>query len=135
MTLGQLLVEPQTDVLHPGQMGKHTELLEDHAHRSLDPAKLRGPPEGPAVARLTPDEGLTVDVNLPRIGGLEPDQASEERALAGAARPDDDDCLTLAYLEAHLPQDVQRSESLVETPCADHTSTGGPSPAAPRGGA
>jgi hypothetical protein len=51
-------------------MGKQAELLEDHAHRALDPAELRGPPEGPAVARVTPDEGLAVDVNLPRVGRL-----------------------------------------------------------------
>ena len=59
-------------------------------------------------------EPHAVDPDLARLHRLQIVEAPEERALAGAARPDDHDHLAPGDLEAHVVQHVQTAEVLVD---------------------
>jgi hypothetical protein len=54
-----------------------------------------------------------VHVQLSRGDGLQGVDAPEQRALAGAARSDDDDDLTLLHREIDVLEDLEVSEVLV----------------------
>src|SRR5262249_51321293 len=89
-------------------------------HRAPDRAELPGPAQGPAVAVGPPDEETAVDVDLPGVGRLQPDEAPEERALSGAAGTDDDDRLPRGDVEADVPDRGQGPEPLVQLADGDH---------------
>ena len=61
-----------------------------------------------------------VDPDLARLHRLEVVEAAEERALAGAARSDDYHDLAARDLEAHVVEDVQPAEVLVDVADLNH---------------
>src|SRR5262249_39030708 len=55
-----------------------------------------------------------VDPDLAGLDGLEEVEAPEQRALAGAARPDHDHHLAPGDVQAHVVEDVEPAEVLVD---------------------
>src|SRR6266404_5696230 len=93
-------------------MGKQGVVLKHHADLPLDrplDAVLLAPPAGGNIE-------LAVDVDLARIDRVQPHDASEQRALAAAARSDDNEPILTAHLEIEPLEDLDDAlpEALVQ---------------------
>ena len=95
--------ESDHHVLEGREMGEQVERLEDHPDLLAYPlrADLRG-------VHLH-----AIDDDVPLVRLNEEVDAPEERALPGAARPDDHEGLPLPHLEAHALQHMELPEPLV----------------------
>ncbi len=92
-------------------MRKQIELLEHHA--DLFAQRLERRPIG-ARARIVVALGRerSIDPDRAALNGLERGEATQQRALPGAARSDDDQNLTRAQLETDIVQDGGSSVTL-----------------------
>src|SRR5690606_3825881 len=106
------------DVSENGQVRKEIEALEDHGR--LAPGLERGAIDGPVIrhapAGRDVENGLAADINAARGRHLQQVDAPEERALAGSARPDDDQNLAAAHIEVDVEQRVEGAEALADAP-------------------
>ena len=66
-----------------------------------------------AVDLLLPNQRV-VDVDVPRARFLEVVHAAQQGGLSGTARPDDGELFSPADVEIDAPEDLERSEALVE---------------------
>src|SRR5690606_2960795 len=100
----------QRDVLQHRHMRVEVELLEDHADLGTELGPIHRP-VGDVHA---------VDDDRALLDQLEPVDATDERALAGAAGSADHYHFASLNVQVDVLQDVQLAEPLVHTPELDH---------------
>ena len=87
----------QRDVLQHRHVREEVEGLEDHAHLGAEPREVH-------VGR---GDALAVHQDLALLDGLEPIDAADEGALAGAGRPAHHDDLAPRHRQAHVIEHVE----------------------------
>ena len=102
----------ERQVLHHRQVRIEVELLEDH--RGILPVEA-----GARLAR----HGLPVDEHLASRDLLQPVHAADQRALAGAARPDDDQLFALLHVQVDALEHLQVTKPLVHIPQFNHAAS------------
>jgi len=91
----RVLLQRQRDVLAERQRGEQRARLKGHAELALQPPQL--------VFVGAPDV-LAVEQHAAGHGMLQADEMPQQRRLAAARGPDDEEALAPAHLEAHVLQ-------------------------------
>ncbi|MNK73903.1 hypothetical protein D3C87_934060 [compost metagenome] len=94
-------------------MRKEVEVLEDHAHIATQVLDLG----------LGTGQGLAEDGDMPLVDGLERVDAAQERALARAARAQENDLLARVDMELDAVEHPLRAEGLSDVVEDDHAVT------------
>src|SRR6266446_3229693 len=94
--------------------------LEDDADLAAQPVEIGFGASAPPTTHASRTAELSVHPDLALLVGLEVIDAAEDRALARAARPNDDDHLTWEDIEADVLQHIEGAIALAETANPDH---------------
>ena len=91
--------------MHDVEVVAQREVLID----DLDPERVR-------VLRPVDRDRLALEDHLAVVERVDPRDALDQRALAGAVVPDQRGHFARANVEVHIPQDVDGAEALVDPP-------------------